>query len=432
MPLSLNQLLAILGTLALTILLPIALGLVAGKQWSHLRRPLEAWWWLPMLLVILPLTPILLPLGTLRVGLWDQIWIAWFCCAGFAFSAHRIFRSWGRRNLLLLATSLVVGLLLLEGGVRLFLPPPPFLFKGPDQIRMLRFSNHGDLVAEESLRAGPFPSADPETYETRVATAARASRRTLHVGDSMVFGLGVESERTFVSLLDEKSGSASHVNAGFVATGLDYYYLVATKWTELLEYDAVNIYLFLGNDVADMDRIYHFCNDDALLDYEEDEIESNCPEPAVATLSWSRLSSSPPPYLLRVTSRFSAAARQLSLAHYRLAGLLLKSDPADGLRRAELVLRALKSRMDSRGILLQVVLLPVRSHYEEPEGHADALHAALLNICQTAGIVVVDTWPEFDMAVARDGVAGYFLNNPPGDPHLNAAGHGLVAGMLQP
>jgi hypothetical protein len=218
------------------------------------------------------------------------------------------------------------------------------------------------------------------------------------------------------------------VNAGFVATGLDYYYLVATRWTELLEYDAVYVYLFLGNDVVDMDRIYHFCNDDTLLDYGGDEVQSNCPEPAVATLSWSRLSSSPPPYLLRVSSSFSAAARHLSLAHYRLAGLLLQSDPTDGLRRAKSVLGQLKSKLDSKGIPLQVVLLPVRSHYEEPGGRADELHAQFLAICENLQIQVVDTWPEFDIAVERDGVTSYFLNIPPGDPHLNAAGHALVAG----
>ncbi len=246
----------------------------------------------------------------------------------------------------------------------------------------------------------------------------------------MVFGLGVDAKKTFVSLLDQSDPGNAHVNAGFVATGLDYYLLVADAWTKAQTYDAVAVYLFLGNDLDDMERRYYFCQDDSLLSYDKDFLDSNCETPESRHLSFTRLSGSPPPYLLRVGALFSQAARHLSLLHLQLGGHLSRPVPEQQLARARMVLTRMKTLLSQRGIPLRIVLLPVRRHFEEKDGPTGELHQQILALCRELAIPVQDSWPLFEAAVGSSGIASVFLDQPPGDPHLNAEGHRLMAEFL--
>ncbi len=430
MTLNLTTVLDLLGTAALASLFPALVGLAVGRLWRQRRGPLRGWASLALWLLVMPPAPFLLPLGALRIGLWDQIWITWFGCAGFVAGSHGWIVSWGRREWLLVAGGVVVAMALMEVGARLLLPPPVALFKGPDQLRMLRLSQRSDLQADDALVAGPFPDADQATYAARVSGSEQADHRVLHIGDSMVYGLGVPQEETFVSQLDRRDDSTAHVNAGFVATGLDFYLLVAEAWMTAQTYDAVHVYLFLGNDLDDMERRYHFCRDDRLLSYQGTDIVRNCPTPSPRHLSWTRLSGSPPPYLLRAGALFSQAARHLSLLHLRLGGHLGGPDLDEQLHHAGLVLSRLKEMTSQRGIRLNVVLLPVRGHFEDRDGPSEERHRRVLTLCHERGIPVQDSWPLFEEIVRARGLSSVFLDHPPGDPHLNREGHRIMAELL--
>lgn len=136
-------------------------------------------------------------------------------------------------------------LVITPGG--LYIPDPPGLYRlSPGYqgriFNRVEFSN-AIRINQEGLRGA------------EIADRRGSTTRILVIGDSFVFGVGVEDDETFTALLpaylQDAIGSAEGLNAGIPAFGVPD----AESWLRRhglgLEPDIVVMTIFLGNDLAD-------------------------------------------------------------------------------------------------------------------------------------------------------------------------------------
>jgi len=76
----------------------------------------------------------------------------------------------------------------------------------------------------------------------------------LILGDSYTFGLGVEDDQTFSSLLSRDYPRKAWVNAGVIGYSNDQQLLFLKRLMALHHYDEVVLCVYLGNDIADNGR----------------------------------------------------------------------------------------------------------------------------------------------------------------------------------
>lgn len=84
---------------------------------------------------------------------------------------------------------------------------------------------------------------------------AKSNKRILLVGDSFVFGYGVEDGQKLGTLLEKKIGFEV-INAGFIDTGPDVSYLYTKTRGLALKPDLIVLSIFPMNDLADLDETF--------------------------------------------------------------------------------------------------------------------------------------------------------------------------------
>jgi lysophospholipase L1-like esterase len=182
------------------------------------------------------------------------------------------------RRRVLIGGGLLVGLVLAEGVCRLTFPNP--ITGEPDEERNT-WRLEG-LVADEELEFSFEPG-----YSGRMTLAGdydvsfgingqglRADgdfaprhpdgRRILLVGDSFVFGIGVELQDTLGEQLERALNTdgaggppVEVVAAGVPSYGLDHYAGLIERWVPRLQPDLVLVALFPGNDLLDYELSRH-------------------------------------------------------------------------------------------------------------------------------------------------------------------------------
>ncbi len=339
-----------------------------------------------------------------------------------------------------------VGLMLLEIGARLFLPPAPRFptsagvhFLLADAIRASRQHQGWDFRSRELACAivygeqyrGMLDARDetevrfPDRYTARAGTP----RRELHVGDSMVFGLGVARDETFTAALEALEPTTEHVNAGIPGLAPDAYLAVLETWTGRQRFDVVTMYLFESNDLRDLDGPYPCCGGGTLLAYDDTAPRLRCPTPTPFDLSttgfeWLRYNS-PPPYLVRMLVDDFAAAAHLAAALVDVGhrySLTSTSTGAQQWAHLAAILQAAHDALARRGTAFRVVIFPANAEatVDAPE------HLELVGLVTKLGVPLLDAAPVLRAAVAAD--REIFLR--PLDPHFNPAGHRLIAEWL--
>jgi hypothetical protein len=334
---------------------------------------------------------------------------------------------------------------------RLALPEPPPYPPAHEARLMVSFSN----------RDPPCEAIFPETtgfLEARSDGLGGRAQKVVHVGDSMVWGNGVERDQAFPALLDGLQPAVEHVNSGSPAAGPDADLLIARRWIEQGRVDLLAVYFFLGNDVHDIDRAYTCCGMGPLLAWQGSE-----PRPLCDHLEWTfpagvLLSASPPPYPLRVAARWSSFAAHATASFNNINEWILSEQlfnanfgnwdalpMEERFAAVERILRALRDELARANASLLFVVLPFRQTLERAYGIAPtgndpwngleagrAAHRRVVEIARALGIDVLDAWPLFDGAIGRDGVDDWFARDYPGDAHFSAAGHRLLAEWLLP
>lgn len=438
----------VLGLLLVAV--PLLLGWILGGALRPLYRRAGGWRRLPI--AALAALPLLLAVPAAHaipaIGSWDVIaCMAWIALA-MALSIPHTPRARNRVALLVLPA---VSLLALELLSRVALPPPP-RFPPPRAAH---------LVVSFSNRDAPCDALFPDAsgfIDGRAADAGARPFTVVHVGDSMVFGNGVQRDQTFTALLEARQPEVAHVNGGTPGAGPDTDLIASGHWRRQLRPDLTVVYVFMGNDVHDVDRAYTCCDMGPLLDWSGGE-----PRPRCKTLEWAfptgvLLSSSPAPYPFRVAARQSAFAAQVTAAFDAVNRAILgrqlfnvnfgrdKGGAVDErLDKVERILRALRDDFARDHARLLLVILPFRQTLErahgvdpsnvDPWGSLEAGRAAEQRVAAGArglGIDVLDAWDLLDAAIARQGVPPWFAGDYPGDVHLSPAGHALLADWLAP
>jgi lysophospholipase L1-like esterase len=370
--------------------------------------------------------------GSVPVALWDLVWVAGAWTFSFLVGASRA--TWQR--LLLAAGALAAGLAGLEIGFRTLLPEPRRYPPASSAHFLFVATNE-----QEPCRAIDI-SRRPAWLEARRGGQIREGERVLHLGDSIVFGSGVEGDEAFPAVLEQLDPGYAHVNGGVAGSSLDVQLVVLRTWIDRIKPSRVILHFFTGNDVDEMDEPFPCCDMGPFLSYDGGRITPNCPTPRWRLPKSALIAQSPPPYLLRVATGVSTVARH-SLRAFEVASLSLarlwdqrvQSSPrSDSEEQAwshlELALRTVRDDLASRGIPLTLSVVPSRSGLEAQHPEQSRfwlIRERMIRVAGALGIPVVDPWGFFQDIVAREGGGTVFL---PADVHFNAEGHRRYARWL--
>ena len=253
-----------------------------------------------------------------HVSTWDLVSVC-LLFGGGVIAAAAIPRDTPRGDLLLGLGATLASLLLFEIGARLFMPEPPS-YPPAAEARLVfderRVADDGPMHAQLTGQPwrcdGLYPNHSQGFMLQRGFPGRAAALRVLHVGDSMVHGVGIQ--KPFPAVLNERSERELHINAGLVSTGIDYHLLLVRRWLERQRVDVVVHYFYLGNDLIDLDQAYYCCGGRSLIDYSQATLPASCAEPEWGMSFLQLLAASPAPYPVRVATAFSHGARHLCRA----------------------------------------------------------------------------------------------------------------------
>ncbi len=326
----------------------------------------------------------------------------------------------------LLGSLLALGLA--EVGSRALLPPAPSLpgIATMTTDKILRYLAPG---SDELLSTGEQvcqlvfldTPAGRESQRER-HQAATGSPTVLHVGDSVVYGTGVQPEETFVAALDAGSTEA-HVNAAIPDTSIDVALAVARRWAASDATRAVVLHVFLVNDHEDVD-LGRPCCPDGLLDAEG---QLRCDSSHAPSGALRLLHRSGPPLVLWALSDHSVFAAHLYARWARLSilgGRLHRNPTLEATvdRLAELAIR-FDHDLTARGVQPVIVVLP-RIPGHTPHDSLDQMHEQFLQHLAEAGVHPIDAWR---WSVSQPEVGKLYV-----DPiHFSKTGHAEFAGWLK-
>ncbi|MBL6975016.1 MAG: hypothetical protein ISR64_04730 [Deltaproteobacteria bacterium] len=416
-----------------TLAFPFVAGLCAGWAIRVLRRGRFTSGFSAAAIGLAPVViPFILPPFFMGIGLWDGLTLSCLAGLGAFVTAHELAARPSPGNLALGAVVTLAGLALLEGGSRLFLSSPP-AFPPAREARFV-IPEEGAFPLDKGTWRMLYPALHPEDFAQRTRVAAKATRHVLHVGDSMVEGLGLAPSASFPAVMTRLDKGVAHLNAGVSGTGPDFYYALARSWMKVLDVDLVVLHLFVGNDFDEMDFPYAYCDDGPLLDYGDQGPVWNCPEPRWgATRNWPRLVS-PAPYFLRVSTEFSVLARHLcSLFWHMTTSYGRDSQDEEAFAHFRSIMEALDRETRQAGARLTVVFLP--DHWailnEDGGRYEDTpVRKRMFETCESLGIPTLDAADLFRRAIAEKGSREWFISQISIDPHLNPRGHELLAEWL--
>ncbi len=404
-----------------------------------LRRRLRRAWTVGVFGLIFAISFSALAWTTLRLGLWDALALAALSTLGLGVVAGP--RPPSLRGPAIALATLMLGLGLLEVFCRLILPMPP-AFPPPEEASLWLPALDGVLAAgrlhaQSSQAACEFlyPTSTRDPLLARLSRSIPAQRRVVHVGDSLVFGSGVAESERFTTLLEQAQPTVSHVNLGLPGTSIDAQWLALQRVLAAGTVDQVVLYLFVANDFLEIDRPYPCCQDGPLLQAAAGRsLLKRCDpadwRPQHGMWTWF-LARSPAPYPLRVWTASSLLARHLCglqlLISQRLGRYLPLPEEAAA-ERYQTILGAVSEQLHSQNIALTIVLLPVRSavRHAGPQGQAQEARTIATHL----GLPLLDAWKMFTDSLGDGQETEIFLDDPPGNPHLNAHGHRQLATWL--
>lgn len=352
---------------------------------------------------------VLLDVAWLRTPLWDAVWVAGGLAAGALVS------SWmpALRARALLLGGLLGGAALAEVVGRGLLPEvgrAPVTVRPWMRVGTMFPNGLGGTLGDEAA-ACALAFAEPADPERPPAV--------LHLGDSIVHGSGVRPEEAVVAQLGRNEPAVHHRVAATPGVGPDVLLLALRRQLQRGPWDQVVLYLFPGNDVAEVDWPYACCPGGPLLDA---SLGARCEAPTHPSSIELWLQSSPPPLPIRVGGEVS---RVLAHVDARWSGWrgrqvhgFTPSTIEAGQRRVVAIAIAMTAEVRAAGAVPTVVVLP--DPRPDPRGNLTADVVASLT---RAGVDPVDARAWLASAGPEDFV----------DPiHLSPAGHARLAAWLGP
>lgn len=296
--------------------------------------------------------------------------------------------------------------------------------------------SHYDYQATYTIGADGFRAQTANALDTD-------AKQYAVFGDSFTFGLGVEDDQTFVSLLNA-SGAGSFRNFATPGTSTDQQLLLLRQVLPDDSLDGVLLVVYLPNDLLDNTLAYPLQAEQAKPYFRlsgSELVLANSPVPLV-----------PKPALLRSTTLSSlvlegfpveeesfggsSIGRLVSTAflgrQYDEAELrpILERNLAPALELFDALIAEVARETRRSGQSLQVALLPGRDAMVNTGGishhYQEYLRQTLLDIFDRRGIDAVDLMTRL-AAEPGDRIRQMYF---PNDGHLTPAGHGYVADVL--
>lgn len=424
---------------------PVALGFLAG---SAIRRAggrgpvLRALFWIAAVVAPLP-AALLFGEVALSVGVWDVALRVLLFTAVAALALSAVDDRVAAGNLLLAIASVGITLLSVE-----------LLLRACTDLRPLPAPPVTGVGAVHPLGLEPICGAIYAAEEVISDRLGGQHQRTviLHLGDSMVYGTGAGGmEHAFPRRLGEMDGARTHVNAGFHASSTDGQWLLLRRWLPRLRPRMVVHYVFVGNDLHELDRASICCGMRTLV---TDEGSPRCDSPDYEVPPGRRLVLSPAPFEARVVASRSLLAAQTVRGFAQLGFWLARTLEIDTepplppfqqgkFERFARLEQAIRDTVASAGADLVVVLLVPRPTAAvaisgEPaavdmwSGEGPAAVEIVRGILAHLGIDTIDTTDFMESLVGAADADDWFARDTPGDFHFSARGHEALAHWLWP
>ena len=406
------------------------------------------------------------------VGIWDALTESLLCGLALLATAHR---RWQDPRAIALATlSGLLALAVLEVGARAALPQPPAYQTGQGPHLLLATALKVAAPDGDAFKAGQMPpflvasalqarGSEPDerpvsamatreivcsiaygsAYHARFATREHyfdgypsafaprtgATRRVLHIGDSMVYGTNVGRSQTFAAHLERLEAGVQHINGGIAGTAPDDYAVLLQRWVAQVPVDLAVMYLFAGNDPGGLDAPHPCSAGQSLLVYQGGKAQLRfASAPANdGGLGWTWLiTNSPLPYLGRVAivGHCAVAAWLGALLDSWSAGAAWVSPETQNAHLAA-ILRTVRDDLRARHIPLAIVVLPGTNDLKQAGGYSDHFSASVRAITARLQLPTLDAAEPIRAALARG-------ENPAQEDgiHFNVAGHAMMATWL--
>jgi hypothetical protein len=372
------------------------------------------------------------------VGSWDLILTGLIAGGGILVGATRATSREVGTGLVLAAASVCAVFAVAEIVVRAVGREPP-AFQPPSDARLTFVPAEREWACRRM-----YAGSGAGDIETGLAVAPDGRPSAVHLGDSMVHNTDVEGGDPFPVVLGRLQPDVTHVPVSVAGTGTDAQYLIARAVLGDRPVDLLVLYVFVGNDLEDMDRSYACCPGGPILAYDETRVAGpRCEEPEWEFPVRPLFARSPPPYPLRVATAFSWLARRACDAFSRatltmegplgLGGAVYGTEAQWAHFEASLV--AIRDFLDRRGTSFLVVIFPFRQSIESADPDATPggrVRDRVAGVLERLRIRTMDATPVVARAVAESPGARFFANQTDDDAHFSPHGHDVIARWLAP
>lgn len=307
------------------------------------------------------------------------------------------------------------------GGARVADRPPSAMVTKEIVCSIVYGPAYAGVLDVSRERAVVFPD--------RVTPRAGATRRVLHIGDSMVFGANVPRDQTFTADLEKLEPGVQHVNGGISGTAPDDYLAMLRGWVAREPIDLAVMYLFAGNDMGGLDAPHPCSNWQSLLVYEDGHARLRFPSGPQSDrgigLRWLVINS-PLPYLGRVMIvGHSAVAAFLGAAVDSWSARAAWGEKQDRFQHLESILQSARDELREKHIRFVVVVLPHAGAIGIPNGYCEQLSTEVRAIAERLGLPELDATEPIRAALSR----GEHPIQSEGT-HFSEEGHWLMARWL--
>ena len=273
------------------------------------------------------------------------------------------------------------------------------------------------------------------TYRTdergfrRSAQPGNPADMAIFLGDSFVFGVGVEDDHTLPSLLNQLVPSVRFLNAGVCGYTEDQELLQYLRLREIVPHKILLLNVFLGNDIGDLTPVTRMCKpyfrwDDAhrnlvlVRDYISEEKTPAFPDPPIA-----------PPWYWRLLSRSALAKIVYQAGLSYLPGTFTSvKNPRTYDEELDIfygIMASFVAQTSAAGVKFRVIVSPSMEQILYRTPYLEELERRVARILDDLGIEHLLLSPA--MRRRADGGASLYRRN---EGHWNEAGNDFAAAAI--
>lgn len=250
--------------------------------------------------------------------------------------------------------------------------------------------------------------------------------RIAALGDSFVFGFGVRDQETFSAVLESYGKSREVLNLGVPGYGIDQIYLSYKEIAKQYHPDVVLIGIFpedfwrCTRSFADSGHVKPYFS----LPSNGKLVLHNVPVPPPFSLTSDQFPPLVEPNKLQKLLNKSILYRIAKKPAIKLAKnmRLIDPDSTDEWRVGRAILSQMIKEIRKDGVTPILVLMPPKDWAESTR--RTSLERSIRRFADREKVDLINLRPEFNDAVAKDGLAAYYIKD---DWHWTPKGHALTA-----